>query len=377
MNNKIRNIVVTSVFVLFIAFFVIMCIVRIINPVTFSQSERKELELFPQKITWEGVLDKSVIDDFEDASVDQFPFRDFFRGLKAKFQYGILGLKENNGHAVEDGYIAAITPQFTDKAVNYSIGRLQAYYDKFVKGNGGNHYFSLVPDKNYYFAENYGYPAPDYAGLKDKVTGALPEMEYIDIFGELELEDYYRTDTHWRQEKIEAVVNKLASEMGISDRLSGEYKENVFEGFKGVYHGHSALNPEPDELVYLTNDILDNCTVTYMADTVTQGDMYVLDRLSGRDAYEMFLNGVIGGVRIDNPASNSGKSLVIFRDSFGSSVAPLFVEAYDTVYLIDIRSATTKNLEGWIDRRLVNFENADVLFLYSALILNSISFSGV
>ena len=88
----------------------------------------------------------------------------------------------------------------------------------------------------------------------------------------------------------------------------------------------------------------------------------------------MFLGGVIPFVRIDNPASTSGKSLVIFRDSYGSSIAPLLVEAYDTVYLIDIRSAMINNIKGWQMMRLINFKEADVLFLYSTLVLNSRSF---
>ena len=373
MNNKTRNIVVTSVFVVFIAFFVAMCAVNYFNPTESSEAERRPLAQFPEEITWEGIVDKTVIDEFEDYSIDQFPFREFFRGVKAKFQLYALGLKENNGLAVEDGYIVKIEQDFADENVDYSISRLQAYYDEFIKNNGGRHFISLVPDKNYFLGKDYGYPAPDYAGVTDKVTAALPGMEYIDIFDSLELEDYYKTDTHWSQDKLGDVVDKIAGEMGISDRLSGNYKENVIEGFEGVYYGQSALNPEPDKLVYLTNDVLDNCTVTYYPDN-TKGNIYELEKAYGRDGYEMFLGGVIPFVRIDNPASTSGKSLVIFRDSYGSSIAPLLVEAYDTVYLIDIRSAMINNIKGWQMMRLINFKEADVLFLYSTLVLNSRSF---
>ena len=326
MNNKTRNIVVTSVFVAFIAFFVTMCIFMMFNPVTESKSERRDkMAQFPGEITWQGIVDKTVIEDFEDATVDQFPFRDFFREIKARFQYNVLGLSENNGLAIENGYIAKIETNFNDKFIDYSISRLQANYNEFIKGTNGKHFLALIPDKNYFFANDYGYPSPDYDGLTDKVSAALPDMEYIDIYGDLELDDFYKTDTHWSQDKILGVVDKLATEMGISDRLSGEYRENVIEGFKGVYHGQSALNPEPDKLVYLTNDVLDNCTVTYYPDNI-KGNIYELEKVSGRDGYEMFLGGVVPLIRIDNPASTSGKSLVIFRDSYGSSIAPLLVD---------------------------------------------------
>ncbi len=373
MNNKIRNIVVTSVFVAFIAFFVAMCAVSFVNPTEESEAERRPLAQFPDEITWEGIVDKTVIDEFEDYSVDQFPFREFFRGIKAKFQLGVLGLKENNGLAVEDDYIVKIEQDFSEDNVDYSISRLEAYYDEFIKNNGGRHFISLVPDKNYFLGRDHGYPAPDYEWLTNRVTEALPEMEYIDIYDSLELEDYYKTDTHWSQDKLGDVVEKLADGMGISDRLSGEYRENVIEGFEGVYYGQSALTPEPDKLVYLTSDVLDNCKVTYYPAN-QQGNIYELDKATGRDGYEMFLGGVVPFIRIDNPASTSGKSLVIFRDSYGSSISPLLVEAYDTVYLIDIRSASIQNIKGWQMMKLIDFKEADVLFIYSAIVLNSVSF---
>ena len=373
MNDKIKNIVVTSVFVSFIAFFVVMCAVSFFNPVETSEAERRPLAQFPDKITWEGIIDKTVINDFEDYSVDQFPFREFFRNIKANFQLNVLQLKENNGLAIENGYIVKIEQDFVDKNVDYSIGKLQAYYEQFVKDNGGKHYISLIPDKNYFLGKDYGYPAPDYESLTNKVTEALPNMEYIDIFGELKLEDYYLTDTHWSQDKILSVADKLAGAMGVADKLSGEYKENVLEGFKGVYYGQSALKPATENLVYLTNDILDSCTV-FDYERNTTGTIYDLEKFNGTDGYDVFLSGTKPLLRIDNPNSDSGKKLVIFRDSYGSSITPLLAEAYDTIYIVDIRYIDAGMLGFYDKMNMVDFEGADVLFLYSALILNSNSF---
>ena len=328
---------------------------------------------FPDKITWDGIVDKTVIDEFEDYSVDQFPFREFFRSIKAKFQLNVLGLKENNGLATEDGYIVKIEQDFVDKNVDYSIGRLQHFYNMFIKDNGGDHYISLIPDKNYFLGKDYGYPAPDYAGLTDKVTSSLPQMEYIDIFGALELEDYYFTDTHWSQDKIHDVVEVLGNAMGFGDRISGNYTENKLEGFKGVYYGQSALNPAPDTLVYLTNDILNSCTVFDYEQNKTIG-LYDLEKFKGSDGYDLFLSGTKPLLRIDNPNASTEDTLVIFRDSFGSSITPLISEAYKTIYIVDIRYIADATLMMYDKMNMIDFEGADVLFLYSALILNSNSF---
>ncbi len=369
MNNKIKNIVVTSVFVTFLAFFVVMCGYNYFNPTETSSAERRPLAQFPENITLQGIVDKTVINEFEDYSVDQFPFREFFRGIKAKFQLRALGLKENNGLALKDGYIVKIEQDFNESNVDYSIGRLQHFYNKFIKNNGGMHYVSLVPDKNYFLEKEYGYPSPDYEWITDKVTSALPEMEYIDIFGELSIEDYYKTDTHWSQDKIGGVVDKLSSEMGFADRLSGKYTENKLEGFKGVYYGQSALDPKPDTLVYLTNEVLDSCTV-YDYETRTTGKLYNFEKFGGSDGYDFFLSGPKALLRIDNPMAKTEDTLVIFRDSYGSSISPLLAEGYKTVYVVDIRYISEGNISMFQMMKQIDFENADTLFLYSTLILN-------
>ncbi len=368
MQNRIKNIAVTFSFLIALTFLVGMCVKMYLNPVATSESERRPLAQFPTEITWESILDRTSIEKFEDYSVDQFPFREFFRTLKAKFHLNVLGLAENNGLAVKDGYIAKIEQEFTDELVEYSIGRLQYVYEKYLKENGGDKFVALVPDKNYFLAEKYGYPAPNYEKLIADVKAALGEAEYIDLFGELELEDYYRTDTHWSQEKIGAVADKLLAALGAADRVTGEYTENTLYPFYGVYYGQSALQPEPDTITYLTSEILNNCTV-YDYETGKTTGIYDFEKFEGKDGYDFFLSGTKALLRIDNPNATTDEELIIFRDSFGSSITPLLAEGYKSVYLVDIRYVMPDMLGNLID-----FEGKDTLFLYSALILNSKAF---
>lgn len=376
MSNKIKNLTVTFSFLLVIALLSVMCIVRYFNPTATSESERRQLAQFPDKITWEGVLDKTVIKGFEDYSVDQFPFREFFRSLKANFQMNVLQLKENNSLAVQDGYIAEIKKDFTQDLVDYSLSRLQYVYETYLKDNGGDKFIALIPDKNYFLGEEYGYPSPDYDKLIEDVKTALSGMEYIDIFGELELEDYYKTDTHWSQDKIGAVANKLAEAMGSADRLTGNYKENTLYPFYGVYYGQSALKPTPDTITYLTSAILDACTV-YDYETGETYSIYNFEKFEGSDGYDFFLSGTKALLRIDNPNATTDEELIIFRDSYGSSITPLLAEGYKSIYLVDIRYVAPTVLGNLLDSEgdiFIDFEGKDTLFLYSALILNTKSF---
>ena len=79
-----------------------------------------------------------------------------------------------------------------------------------------------------------------------------------------------------------------------------------------------------------------------------------------------FLSGPQGIQIIENPKGPAGKELVLFRDSFGSSLAPLLVEGYSKITLVDLRYVFSHTLEQYVD-----FRDQDVLFLYSSLLLNN------
>ena len=198
------------------------------------------------------------------------------------------------------------------------------------------------------------------------VPPSMAYMEYIDVTDLLEADDYYTTDTHWRQEKIVDVAEKIGAKMGADVKTIYE-QEKVEKPFYGVYFGQLALDFAPDELVYLTNDTLKDCVVTYYDTGAPKvGDMYNMKKAEGKDPYEMFLSGTTPLVTIENPKAKTEKELVIFRDSFGSSIAPLLMEYYDEITLVDMRYIMSNQLGQYID-----FQGKDVLFLYSTLVLNN------
>ena len=92
------------------------------------------------------------------------------------------------------------------------------------------------------------------------------------------------------------------------------------------------------------------------------------DFAAAQDApYDLFLSGSRSLLRIDNPDALSDRTLVVFRDSFGSSIIPLLAESYRTVYAVDIRYLASDRLG-----RVVEFpDDADVLFIYSATVLHN------
>ena len=175
---------------------------------------------------------------------------------------------------------------------------------------------------------------------------------------------YYRTDTHWRQETLGETAAAIAAAMGAS--LPAEYETvDVSSAFRGVYAGQYALPVEPDALRYLTNGTITALRV-YDYETGAEIPVYDLTLAAGRDGYEMFLGGTKALLTIKNPNAETDRELVIFRDSFGSSIAPLLAQGYAKVTVVDIRYMAPA-LAG----RFVELSQADdVLFLYSTGVLN-------
>ena len=363
MNNNIKNIILTVFFAVVLLASSLLCWGK---PETeFSESERRLLAPKPE-LSVETVFSGEFMKNFETYTVDQFPLRDKFRGVKALFATRIMGKKDNNKIFFTDGHLSKIEYPVNPEMTDYAVERFNFLYNTYLKDKNTKIYLSIVPDKNYYIAPQNGYIAIDYDKFIDGFKEKLPYMKYIDLRPYLTAEDYYRTDSHWKQENLTDVAEFLANEMGATAET--EYTENVLDNpFKGVYLGQSALNLKPDTIKYLTNDVLENCTVTYYDTGIPkQGPLYNMDKAFGKDPYEMFLSGTTPLVTIENPTAESEKELVIFRDSYASSLAPLLAEGYKKITLVDIRYIQSSFLGSFIE-----FSNQDVLFLYSTTLLNN------
>lgn len=330
-----------------------------------SFSERRVLKQFPQ-VTTQSLASGGFMQSFEEYALDQFPFRDSFRTLNSVSALYVFRQKDNQGFYFADGYIGKLDERVNYNSLTNAMEKFQYIQETYLKDN--NVYFSIVPDKGYFLAEENGYPRMDYDALVNTMIEGMPYAEYIDIIKELEISSYYRTDTHWRQEKLLDVAEVLGKKMGAFDKKNAVYEKKIgTKEFYGVYYGQLALPVKAEPLYYLTNDVLDRCyTVLEDLKAESKGSVYDLNKLDGNDPYEMFLSGSVPILTLVNPENDKGRELILFRDSFGSSIAPLLAEGYSKITLIDIRYVSSQMLE-----ELVEFEGKDVLFLYSTLLLNS------
>ena len=330
-----------------------------------SDAERRLLAQLP-KLNVETILSGKFMSKFEAYTQDQFPARDTIRQLKSLFHYYVLGQKDNHDIYIADGYAAKLEYPLNESGVQSALKRFQAIYEMYLTGSGSKIYSAVVPDKGYYLAQENGYLAMDYKKLFTMVQDSMPWATHVDLTDRLSKADYYRTDTHWRQENLLPVAEKLASVMGVSAPKAEDFEKVLIERpFYGVYYGQAALPMDAEELYVLRSKLLDACTV-YRMDTDSYGPVYDMEKLTSKDLYDVFLSGPQSLLRIENPNAKTDRELIIFRDSFGSSLAPLLVQDYAAVTLVDLRYIPSAMLEGKVD-----FTEKDVLFLYSTTILNT------
>lgn len=227
-------------------------------------------------------------------------------------------------------------------------------------------YYAIIPDKTY-FIKDSNYPVPAFDETILQIKNTITDIEYIDLFNALTLEDYYLTDGHWRQERLQSVVDALGAKMNFSVSLS-DFEQIEFNEYIGSYGKYLPNNTKPESLFYLTNDATQNANcMIFGTKDFEPADVYNVAKLTDKIPYDVFLSGATPLVKIENENATTEKELIIFRDSYASSLAPLLISEYKHITLIDLRYVASPILKNYVE-----FTNQDVLFLYSTgIVANS------
>ncbi len=362
MKNKTKNkLIIISFFALLYG---AMLANLLIPDKELSYSERRVLAKVPAYSNRE-LLNGNLFEDYEKYFLDQFIFRDKFRELKAFMTFSVFRQMDNKDIYLIDNRIYKLEYPLNKRAVINGAKKINEVYDKYLQGmNVG---YAIIPDKNFFVAKENGYLSMDYDRLVGLMKENLNHISYIDLFTILDIDDYYNTDIHWRQEKIVDVAKLILEEMGSDINESNiSYEEKRLYPFYGSYYGQGAVKLKPDSLIYLTNSSIEDVLVYDHIDK-TYSRVYVEEKFDTIDSYDLFLSGPKSILTITNNKADSDKNLILFRDSFGSSIAPLLLEGYAKITLVDLRYMSTDLLETFIDFT----EYQDAVFLYNTQILNN------
>lgn len=327
----------------------------------YSYSERRFLAKCPP-FSAETIQSGRFAAEFEAFAADTFPFREQLRRLQVRTAASFYRRQDQNGLYLAEGHLADMEYPLRKASLEQAAGCLEEIYQKYHT-KGARAWLSVIPDKNCFLAKQNGRLSMDYAELEAIVKQRAAFAEYIPISDLLEKDDYYKTDPHWRQERIVDVAKRLAQRMGA--QICQDYTVHTLDqDFYGAYYGQMPRDVSADTIQYLTADAMEQYLV-YDWQNRTEIQVYDLEKAAGRDPYELFLSGPLSLITIENPDAANKKQLVIFRDSFASSLAPLLLGGYARIILADIRYIRPEALGNIID-----FSGCDFLFLYSTLVLN-------
>ena len=355
MKNKILSIS-------FIIIIFSLSIISIILPdKDISETERRYLMHFPA-LNIKTIFNGDFFEEFNTYTVEQFPFREIFIKIKGLATNKLFLKKEENGVFIKDGIFFEISSSINDKSIDYFLELVTKIKNNF---SSENIYYSIIPDKNYYTKEEI--PKINYNELVETINQNLQDITYINIFNKLSLDSYYKTDIHWKQEKIGEVVKTIALHMN-NEPIDIKYNKLTYDNFYGALYGKIPNNEKPDTITYLIDENTIN-TKVFDYEKNQYYKVYEEQNLKNIDSYDIFLGGAKALLIMENKNSKTDKELVIFRDSFGSSLAPLLLPYYKRITLVDLRYI---NSDYIINNNLIDFNNnQDILFIYGISIINN------
>ena len=345
-----KNKIITILFIIIIFGFGFIGI--LLKDKTISTFERRKLASFPK-------VNKDLTENLDSYLLDQFAFRNEFINLNSIINRKVLNKIDNKDvYVIVDNIYEKNYPlnkekvlKFTEKT-NYIISKCK---------EKNRIYYSIIPDKSYFLDENK-YLKIDYNQMYKLVNNNV-NAKYIDITNDLNIEDYYRTDIHWNQEKLQQVSKKIMENLGQKYKYE-KYIEKEYNNFYGASYSKAGLKIEPDKLKYLYSNNFEKIEVKHLEYGYKK--VYDEEKLNGVDSYDVFLYGPSSYIEITNKNLNDNSTLIIFRDSFASSIVPLFIPYYNNIIVIDLRYIDFELVEEKID-----LNNSDILFLYSTLIINN------
>lgn len=318
-----------------------------------SRSERRRLAQLPP-------LSSGFSDKLEEYMLDQFPLREQLRTVNSLVRLYGLGQADIHGIYLQGGGAFRMDGPLQEKQVRHAAAVFSAVQEKYFPSLPAH--YVIVPDKN--AKAETSRPRLDTETMRGIVREALPGMTEIDIWDLLSADDYYKTDPHWRQERLLPVAAAICKALGAD--APGTFTKKTLSPFYGAYYGQAALPMAPDTLTYLESADTKAAEVTGPELDGAQ-PVYRPELLDGTDGYDVFLSGAQAVLTVTSPNVHNGRHLVLFRDSFGSSLAPLLLGSFERITLVDLRYISAARLADYADLS----DATDVLYLCSTAVWNN------
>ena len=322
---------------------------------SFSENEKRVLSEAPQ-IDAAGIADGSVFRSIESYLSDHFPGRELWVGANT-----YLENVEGRGATEDivrgtDGWLFT-APVSDDRETLWD--NMQAI-TTFAEKQSVAVSMMAVPSAGAVVSDKLPalhMPYPDADLLEEARRIAGNTLHWVDLYTDFCSAEqperlYYRTDHHWTSEGAYRAYCLLMEELGQSSVPRDDFTVEQISGFYGTSYSKSGLwLTEPDTLELWTGSDIQAVTTVYdanRADPVTREGMFFREYLEDADKYPVFLSGNHARVHIETNA-DSGKRLLVIKDSYAHALAPFLAEEYSTIDLIDLRYFKQQTISSWLE----------------------------
>ncbi len=178
---------------------------------------------------------------------------------------------------------------------------------------------------------------------------------------------FYRTDHHWTSLGAYYASVAYCQANGITPRALSDYKTVVNTGFIGTLYSYASkpacLAANPDYTV--AHLPAASYTMTYKTGGSTGKGVAI--NTSVNSYASMFICGdqAFEDIKTDN---NTGRKLIIFKESYGNAFAPYMIDYYDEIIVIDIRKDTAS-----INKIIEDYGITDALIINNIQAVSSLN----
>lgn len=347
--------------IFFAAFILLWLAAAVYNAVKpsadFSENENRWLSKFPKYSTGD-LLEGKFMGGVENYVNDRFILRDYWISMQSVLEYA-AGKRESNGVFIcSDALIGSIDePNYEYVAENIKA------VNNFIKVTGLPAELMIIPSAS----EVQSYRLPRFATTWNQ--SAEIEMIYSNIENAacIPITDvlkahkyeyiYYRTDHHWTTWGAYLAYKAYCEAVQLTP---AEYKANrVSDSFTGTLYSTSGVR-------FIKSDTIDafvysgkaRCDISNGVTVTSYDSMYFTEFLAKKDKYAYFLGQNQPAVTVYG--SGEGGKLLVFKDSYAHCMAPMLLENYSQVTLVDLRYVN-KTFDTYFD--INEFDR--VLFIYS------------
>lgn len=334
----------------------------------FSENENRSLAQKPA-LHWDSLLDGTFSQEYETYLTDQFLLRDEWIGLKTQAERLTFRQEINDIYFAADDYlIEKHTGVFETDQAEANRTFLASFFEKLSASYDSSHLTAMVVpnavdilrDKLPPFASPY-----DEETYLDQVESTLPEGVWFDASGVLrqhkEEEIYYRTDHHWKTLGAFYTFRQWAQEKGLGTVSQADYTvETVTDSFEGTIASKVGTKVEPDTIEVYRPREETPYLLTYNQSDDVRSSVYQEQFLDTKDKYAVYYGGNYGLVEA-SMQSETGRRLLVIKDSYAHCFVPFTMNFFDEVDMLDLRYFN-QSLQEYIEEG----DYTDILFLYNA-----------